>query len=207
MHIVRWGPAPLPVLWPNGLGACSPPKGGTAPMYCSQTAVRIKMPLGTGIGLGPGHIVLHGDPTPPKKGHSSPRIFGPCLLWPTAGWIKVPLGTEVGLGPCDIVSSSPLKRAQPQHPHFSAHVYCGHGRPSPLLLSSCCSAHGKCRRAHWRHLKNTIEHASLGPPKRQIDRFSGFCTAHDRKSLYLQCASLSPKIAPSHWRIWTPYDS
>ena len=40
------------------------------------------MPLGTEVGLGPGDIVLDGDPTPPKKkGHSSPPLFGPCLLW------------------------------------------------------------------------------------------------------------------------------
>jgi len=38
------------------------------------------MPLGTNVGLGPGHIVLHGDPAPPK-GHSPP-IFSSCLLWP-----------------------------------------------------------------------------------------------------------------------------
>jgi len=29
-----------------------------------------------------GHIVLDGDPAPPKKGHSSPPLFGPYLLWP-----------------------------------------------------------------------------------------------------------------------------
>jgi len=26
------------------------------------------MPLGTEVGLGPGHILLAGDPAPPKKG-------------------------------------------------------------------------------------------------------------------------------------------
>jgi len=31
------------------------------------------MPLGTEVGLGPGDIVLDGDPAPPP-------IFGPCLL-------------------------------------------------------------------------------------------------------------------------------
>ena len=31
----------------------------------------IEMPLGTKVGLGPGHIVLDGDPAP-QKGHSSP---------------------------------------------------------------------------------------------------------------------------------------
>ena len=43
------------------------------------------MPLGTEVGLGPGDIVLDGDPAPPRKGaagYSSPPLFGPCLLWP-----------------------------------------------------------------------------------------------------------------------------
>ena len=49
--------------------------------------------------------------------------------------------------------------------------------------------------AHWRHLANTIElvlpSAHPSPqPKRQIDRFSRFCTACHRKS---QWATLSPK--------------
>ena len=40
------------------------------------------MKLGTQVGLGIGHIMLRGDPTPPPlKGHSPP-IFGPYLLLP-----------------------------------------------------------------------------------------------------------------------------
>jgi len=34
-------------------------------MHCGQTVGRIKMKLGTQVGLGPGHIVLGGDPAPP----------------------------------------------------------------------------------------------------------------------------------------------
>ena len=41
------------------------------------------MPLGMEVGLGPGHIVLDGDPAAPKKGHSTP-LFGPCLSWPNS---------------------------------------------------------------------------------------------------------------------------
>jgi len=52
------------------------------------------MKLGTQVGLGPGHVVLDGDPAPlPKKGTEPP------------------------------------------------HVYCGHGRASQLLLSSCIIRH------------------------------------------------------------------
>jgi len=38
-------------------------------VYCGQTVGRIKMKLGTQIGLGPSHIVLDEDPAPrPQKG-------------------------------------------------------------------------------------------------------------------------------------------
>jgi len=42
----------------------------------------IKMPLGTEVGLSPGHFALDGDPAPPKRGTAPPPLFGPCLLWP-----------------------------------------------------------------------------------------------------------------------------
>jgi len=42
-------------------------------MYCGQTAGWIKMPLGTEVGLGSGHIMLDGNPTPsPSKKEQSP---------------------------------------------------------------------------------------------------------------------------------------
>jgi len=59
----------------DGDPALPPPKkkgGGTAApqyaanVYYGQTAGWTKMPLGTEVGLGPGHIVLDGDPAPPK---------------------------------------------------------------------------------------------------------------------------------------------
>jgi len=50
----------------------------------------IKMQLGTEVGLGPGDIVLDGDPTHLKKGKGGttppPPIFGSCPLWPN-GWM------------------------------------------------------------------------------------------------------------------------
>ena len=66
-------------------------------VHCGQTVGRIKMKLGMQVGLGPGHIVLDGDPAPlPSKGHSphfsakrgqSPSpIFQPLLLWAN-GWM------------------------------------------------------------------------------------------------------------------------
>ena len=50
-------------------------------VHCSQTVGWIKMKLDVQVGLGPGHIVLDGDPaSPPPKGHSPHPIFGPYLL-------------------------------------------------------------------------------------------------------------------------------
>jgi len=51
-------------------------------IHCGQTVGRIKIKLGTQVGLVHGHIVLDGDPAhPPPKRHS-PTIFGPYLLRP-----------------------------------------------------------------------------------------------------------------------------
>jgi len=63
------------------------------------------MPLGTEVDLGPGDIVLDGDPARPPKGRHSNQHpqFWPTCCGQTAAWINVPLGTGVGLGPCHIV--------------------------------------------------------------------------------------------------------
>jgi len=55
------------------------------------------------LGLGPGHIVLDGDPgSPPPKGYS-PQFLAHICCGQMAGWIKMPLGIEVGLGQSDFV--------------------------------------------------------------------------------------------------------
>jgi len=114
-HCVRWG------------SSSQPPKGAQPPIFstcllCDQTAVWSKMPLGMEVGLGPGHIVLDGDPAPPKRGTAtSPPTFGHCLLW-SNGWMNRdatwkggrprPRRHCVRWGP-----SSPIKGAQ-QPPNF-----------------------------------------------------------------------------------------
>ena len=61
------------------------------------------MPLGTGLGLDPGDIVLDGDPTHLHlKRHSAHFSVHVCCDQMT-GLIKMPLGTKVGLGPGHIV--------------------------------------------------------------------------------------------------------
>ena len=55
-------------------------------VYCGQTVGWIKMKLGMQVGLGPGHIVLDGDPAaPPPKWGGAPKISAR-LLRPN-GWM------------------------------------------------------------------------------------------------------------------------
>ena len=56
----------------------------------------IKLPLGMGLGLGPGDFVLDGDPgPPPQKGDRVPpkeEISAHVYCGQTEGWIKMVLG-------------------------------------------------------------------------------------------------------------------
>ena len=72
-HCFRWGPS------------VPPPKRHSpqflAHICCDQMAGWIKVPLGTEVGVGPGHIVLDGDPAPPpRKGAQQPLTFWSTLL-------------------------------------------------------------------------------------------------------------------------------
>jgi len=98
------------------------------------------MPLGTEVGLDLRDNVFDvGPATPRKKGTPTPSNFGPCLLWPN-GWIDEDAawyGSRPRPRPhCTRRGPSSRERGTAV-PLFSAHGYCGHGRPSQLLLSSC----------------------------------------------------------------------
>ena len=74
------------------------------------------MKVGTQVGLGPGHIVLDGNPAPlPQKGAEPPQFSAHICCGQMAAWIEMPLGMGVGLGPGDFVLD--------EAPKFSAHVY------------------------------------------------------------------------------------
>ena len=53
------------------------------------------------VGLGPGHIVLVGDPVP-RRG-IAPQFLAHICCGQMAAWIKMPLGMELGLGPGNCV--------------------------------------------------------------------------------------------------------
>jgi len=140
---VRWGPSPSP-------------KGTQPPILahicCGPTAGWIKMPLGMEVGLGPGDIVLDGDPAapPPQRGGTAAPNFRPMYCGQTAGRIKMPLGTEVDLGPDHTV----LSDDQPPAPK-------GSKVPSPLLLHPlprvCCN-----QTAGWIKMRLSTE-VGVGP--------------------------------------------
>jgi len=74
----------------------------------------------------------------PLKG-AQPPVFGSCLLWPN-GWMDEDAtwyGSRPRPRPHCIRRGTTLCERGTAAPLFSVHVYCGHGRPSQLLLSSC----------------------------------------------------------------------
>jgi len=86
------------------------------------------------------HCVRWGPISHSPKG-AQPPIFGPYLLWPN-GWMDEDATWygSIHLGPGHIVlDGDPACPTREGHsgPLFLAHAYCGHGRPSQLLLSFC----------------------------------------------------------------------
>ena len=118
-HCGRWG------LSSPKMGGYSPHPQFSTNVYIGQTAGWIKMPLSTEVGLGPGDIVLDGDPATQKM--LRPPILRPCLLWPNDCMHQDTTWYESRPQPrrlCVTWRPSPLpkKGARPQ---FSAHLYCG----------------------------------------------------------------------------------
>jgi len=92
-------------------------------VYCGQTVGWIKMKLGVQVGLGPGHIVLNGDPAPPPQRVTAPQFLAHICCAQMAGWIKMPVGVEVSLSPGDFVlysdpASTPKKGGKAPPPIF-----------------------------------------------------------------------------------------
>ena len=94
-------------------------------VYCGQTVGRINMKLGMQVGLGPGHIVLDGNPAPPpQKGGGAPKFSAHVYCGQTAAWIRMSRGMQIGLSlhVCDIVldgdPAPPTQRGTTALPNF-----------------------------------------------------------------------------------------
>ena len=90
------------------------------------------MELSKQVGLGPGHIVLDGDPAPlPQRGTAHPQFSAHIYCGQMTAWIKMSLGMELGLGPGDFfvlngeAAAPPQVGRSPPPKKKSAHVYCG----------------------------------------------------------------------------------
>ena len=97
-------------------------------VHCGQTVGRIKMKLGTQVGLVPDHIVIDGEPVPIPQRDTASQFSAHIYCGQMAAWIKMSLGIVLCLGPGDFVldgdpASLHQKGAEP--PNLSAHVYCG----------------------------------------------------------------------------------
>jgi len=120
------------------------------------------MPLGTEVDLGLRYIVFDVYPATPEKGHTHPtQLLAHVYCGQMAGWMKTPLGTE-GSRPrprphCTRRGPSSRERGT-AGPLFSAHVYCGHGRPSQLLLSTYFNSIATAVRAGSQQTVQTKEH-------------------------------------------------
>jgi len=99
-------------------------------VYCGQTIGRIKMKLGTQIGLGPGHIVLDGDPAPlPQKGAEPPNFR---LIFVVAKWLDGPNhqdatwhGGRSWPRPHPARWGPSCTHQRGRSPQFSVHICCG----------------------------------------------------------------------------------
>ena len=118
----------------------------------------IKISIGMEVGFDPGDFVLDGDPAPPQKKAQPPPAhnFRPMSI--VAKWLDGsrcqnwyggrprPMPHCVRRGP-----SSARRKRGTAAPLFSAHVYCGYGRQSQRLPSSCviCYRHSFITYCVW----------------------------------------------------------
>ena len=130
-HCARWGPSfPSPkkgaqppifgpcLLWPNG--------------WMDQDATWYNCRPGPGQ-----HCVRCGPSSTPRD--TAPT--SPPQNWPLSGYIKMALGTKTTL--CDMGTQLPLHKTGTQPPIFGPRILWPNGRPSQLMLSTYCRAHGR----------------------------------------------------------------
>ena len=89
------------VLWPNG--------------WSDQDETCMQ------VGLGPGHIVLEGDPAPPPQRGTASQFSAHICCGQMAAWIKMSVGMKLGLGPGDFVldgDHAPLPKRGRSPPNF-----------------------------------------------------------------------------------------
>ena len=113
-------------------------------VYRGQMARWVKMPLGTEVNLRSDDVVWDGVAPPSKRG-TAPSFSAHVYCSQMAAWMDEDAHLQIDLGPArpHCVRRGPssipprAKGAEQSPPLFTAHVYCGHGRPSQLMVNSC----------------------------------------------------------------------
>jgi len=79
-----------------------------------------------------------GTQLPQKKRKHSTQFLAHVYCGQTAGWMKTPLGTgvDIVIGNLVLDEIPAVRERGTAHTPLFAHVYCGHGHPSQLRLSS-----------------------------------------------------------------------
>jgi len=86
------------------------------------------MPLGREVGLGPGHIVLDGDPAPPQKGAQPPIFWPMSIVAKRLDGSRYATWYEGGLCPGNIVLHADPAPPQGAHlPIFGPRLLWAHG--------------------------------------------------------------------------------
>jgi len=137
------------------------------------------MPLGSEVGLGPGHTVLDGTQPPERGTAPRPSIFGPCLLWPN-GWTDQDVTWYGGicLGPGHVVlDGDPAHPPKGAHHPLSPHVYCG----QTVAHLSCC----------WAPVLNFLNNSIKNEPILTARRDYAIAVADTSPSVGLSVTSLS----------------
>jgi len=119
-HSVRWGPS-------------SVPKRRTAPRFrlmsgVAKTAGWINMRFAMQVDLGPVHIVLNGEPAPPKRGTALQFSAHVCCSqnrWMDQGATEYGSRASSQATLCSMGTQPPTGRDTAAPPHFLAHFFSG----------------------------------------------------------------------------------
>ena len=146
-------------------GVAAPPKRGAVPQFASIVTKRLDGDT-TWYGSRPRprpHCIRR-RPTSPRKGHSSPPLFGPCLLWSRS--------------PISATAELLLRSSRQKIPILY------NGRPYPPEVP--------LRMGIWTPSKTILWVDASPKPKRNLDQFSRFCTDDRRVSLLYNGSPVSP---------------
>jgi len=122
-------------------------------VHCGQTVGRIKTKLGVQVGLGPGHIVLDGDPAPlPQRGTAPTQFLAHICCCQMAAWINWGY-TPIEMQKVVAMATSLKPRPHQQHIEATGNFDIRHVECYKLPVASICCWCGRgLMRSCFNHL-------------------------------------------------------